>query len=249
MMRARLVTSCSAALVAVCLGCGPTSLEEQGAALAASTTALSPSTANIYACLTCHAEAADDARGHLFPGAPLAGATTRTSFWAGQENDLLESINACRAAFMGASTPLEADSTEGEALYAYLLSLEPGDPGPIPFTVQRTIVDIPRGSVEPGRSLYDEACAGCHGAPHSGDGRLSDRVPVLPEDSVASHLALGYSYRLIRLVFIEKVRHGPFLGYGGDMPPLSLEVLNDEGLGDILEALGVTGETPTRETP
>jgi thiosulfate dehydrogenase len=235
---------CSLALAGLCLACSPALLEDQGAALAASTTGLSPSTANIYACLTCHAETVDEAPGHLLPGAPLAGATTRTSFWSGQENDLLESINACRAAFMGASTPLEADSSEGQALYAYLLSLEPGDPGPIPFTVQRTIVDLPRGSGDRGLELYDEACAGCHGAPHSGDDRLDDRVPILPEDTVTSHLELGYSYRLIRLVFIEKVRHGPFLGYGGDMPPLSLEVLNDEGLADILEALGVTGENP-----
>ena len=54
--------------------------------------------------------------------------------------------------------------------------------------------------------------------------------------------ALGYSERLIRLVFIEKVRHGPFLGYGGTMPPFSMETLSDEGLADLLEALAVTGE-------
>ena len=244
MKRASTIGPLSLALLGASLACSPQSLEEQGAALAASETALSPSRGNVYACLTCHAEGAREASEHLLPGAPLAGATSRTSFWGGQQNDLLASINACRAAFMGAPTPLEADGAEAQALYAYLLSLEPGDPGPIPFTVQRTITDLPRGSAEPGQELYTAACGSCHGAMHTGEGRLSDHVPILPEDSVAEHLALGYSQRLIRLVFIEKARHGPFLGYGGDMPPLSLEVLNDEGLGDILEALGVTGESP-----
>jgi thiosulfate dehydrogenase len=43
-------------------------------------------------------------------------------------------------------------------------------------------------------------------------------------------------------VFIEKVRHGGFLGYGGDMPPYSLEVLPDATVSDLLEALGVLGQ-------
>lgn len=228
----------------LCVGCGPLSLEDQGAALAASTSALSPSAQNVYSCLTCHAETASGASVRLLTGAPLAGATLRTSFWGGQENDLLAAVNACRAAFMGAASPLGADTTEAQALYAYLLSLEPGDSASMPFTVRRTIVDLPRGTAEAGAQLYASACEGCHGAPHTGEGRLSDGVPILPEDSVADHLELGYSHRLIRLVFIEKVRHGPFLGYGGNMPPFSLETLNDEGLADILEALGVRGEGP-----
>jgi thiosulfate dehydrogenase len=244
MKRAATKGALSLALLGASLACSPQSLEDQGAALAASVTDLSPSRANVYACLTCHAEGIGETPERILPGAPLAGATSRSSFWGGQHNDLLASINACRTAFMAANAPLEVDSQEAQALYAYLLSLEPGDAGPIPFTVQRTIVDLPRGSAEAGADLYDAACGSCHGAMHTGEGRLSAHVPILPEDSVAEHLALGYSERLIRLVFIEKVRHGPFLGYGGDMPPLSLEVLNDEGLGDILEALGVTGESP-----
>ena len=38
-------------------------------------------------------------------------------------------------------------------------------------------------------------------------------------------------------VFLEKTRHGGFLGYGGDMPPFSEEVLPDSVLADIVQAL------------
>lgn len=224
------------------VGCSPASLADEGAALAASMSALSPSALNLYSCRTCHEEQPGDASERLLPGAPLAGATLRTSFWGGQESDLLAALNACRGAFMGASSPLGAGSPEAAALYAYLLSLEPGSSEPVAFTVQRTIIDLPSGSAEAGLDLYDAACATCHGAPHTGAGRLSTAVPVLPEESVAQHRELGYSDRLIRLVFIEKVRHGPFLGYGGSMPPFSVETLTDPDLADVLEALGVTGD-------
>jgi len=62
----------------------------------------------------------------------------------------------------------------------------------------------------------------------------------LPEDTLAEHA--GYSLRSQRLVFIEKIRHGLFLGYGGDMPPFSKEQLSDAEISDVLEALGVFGE-------
>lgn len=40
-------------------------------------------------------------------------------------------------------------------------------------------------------------------------------------------------------MFVQKVRHGGFLGYGGKMPPYSQEKLTDQDLGDLLELLGV----------
>jgi len=43
-------------------------------------------------------------------------------------------------------------------------------------------------------------------------------------------------------VFTEKIRHGLFLGYGGVMPPFSREVLSDQDVSDLLEALGVIAE-------
>jgi thiosulfate dehydrogenase len=199
----------------------------------------SPSHLNNYSCATCHLsrEVAED---RVRPGAALAGVTRRPHFWGGQENDLLRSINACRSYFMVAPEPLTADQPDAQALYAFLTSLEPGNPEPYPFTVVRDIEPIPRGDGERGRTSYERSCSYCHGAMHSGGGRLSDRIPVLPEDTIAEHF--DYSARVMRLVFIEKVRHGLFFGYGGDMPPFSIESLPDSDLADILEAMEIFGE-------
>jgi thiosulfate dehydrogenase len=200
---------------------------------------LSPSRLNIYSCANCHL-AAPAETSMILTGAPLAGVTRRPSFWGGQENDLLRSINACRSYFMAAPEPLQAEDPDAEALYAFLLSLEPGDPEPAPFEVVREIEPLPRGDAAAGEPLFTQACAYCHGAMHSGSGRLSHRMPILPEDTLAEHA--GYSLRAQRLVFIEKIRHGLFLGYGGDMPPFSSERLSDPQLSNLLEALGVLGE-------
>jgi thiosulfate dehydrogenase len=76
--------------------------------------------------------------------------------------------------------------------------------------------------------------------PHSGVGRLSDRVSVLPEDTLTEHAQ--YSPSVQRLIFIEKIRHGRFLGYGGEMPPFSSELLSDADVADVLEYLSILGE-------
>lgn len=200
---------------------------------------LSDSTLNRYSCKTCHdADTLDPTKKK--PGAMLAGVTERPTFWGGQENDLLRSLNACRRYFMYASADLRADEPSAESLYAYLVSLEPGDPEPLPFSVVRTVEPLPRGDAASGEALFTQTCSQCHGTLHEGVGRLRATVPVLPEDTIAEHL--DYSVREQRLVFIEKTRHGLFLGYGGDMPPFSSEVLSDAELSDILEALGVLGE-------
>jgi thiosulfate dehydrogenase len=201
---------------------------------------LSPSGLNSYSCATCHdLEASEDAP-LLKPGAPLAGVTGRALFWGGQENDLLRAINACRNYFMVASDPLAADSEPARALYAYLSSLEPGDPHEQAFTVVRNIDPIPRGDAANGAGVYARACSYCHGSPHTGAGRLNERTSILPEDTLLEHA--DYSPRTLRLVFTEKVRHGLFLGYGGDMPPFSAEVLSNEDLADVMEYLGILGE-------
>ncbi|HVJ14355.1 MAG TPA: hypothetical protein VM686_02900, partial [Polyangiaceae bacterium] len=79
------------------------------------------------------------------------------------------------------------------------------------------------------------ACRPCHGELGSGARRLSEVIPVLPDEAVAKHSS--YSVEEQRLVFVEKVRHGRFFGYGGFMPPFSLEALPDERLADLLSAL------------
>jgi len=202
--------------------------------------ALSPSHINLYTCATCH-DATEAETQQVKTGGLLAGVTLRTSFWGGQSNDLLDAIDQCRSNFMGSNVPLGPDDPDAVALYEYLASLEPGNPEPVPFTTVRIIDDpLERGDAVSGAALYDRACGYCHGALSTAAGRLGERVSLLPEQAVAEHE--GYTPRLLRLVFIEKVRHGRFFGYGGDMPPFSREVLSDAQLADILEALGLTGE-------
>lgn len=202
--------------------------------------AFSNSHINLYTCATCH-DATQAESGQVKTGAVLAGVTQRPSFWGGQSNDLLAAIDECRSNFMGAGEPLSPDEPNAVALYQYLASLEPGNPEPVAFTTVRIIDDtLERGDAVNGAHLYDRACGYCHGAISSGAGRLGERVSLLPEEAVAEHE--GYSPRQLRLVVIEKVRHGKFFGYGGDMPPFSEEALSDAELSDILEALGLTGE-------
>ena len=195
------------------------------------------SSLNGYSCSSCHAESSPGSR--RMPGAALAGAVARPSFWGGQEGELLDAINACRSFFMYESTSLEASDADAVALYSFLDELTPRDERPVPFTVVRDVLDLPRGNAEAGKPLYEAACATCHGRMHDGAGALLARVPILPEETLAEHAE--FSARVQRLVFIEKTRHGGFLGYGGAMPPFSVEVLSDAELADILEALGLFG--------
>ena len=202
--------------------------------------ALSPSRLNFFTCATCHQAQVDPDDPYVRPGAALAGATDRPSFWGGQENDLLRAINACRKQFMFASAPLAAADPDAEALYAYLLTLEPGDSAPAPFTIVRSVLDLPRGESQGGARVFARTCALCHGSMHEGQGRLDERVPVLPEQTLAEHAE--YGKRSQRLIFIEKIRHGGFLDYGGEMPPYARETLADSEVSDLLEAMQVTGE-------
>jgi thiosulfate dehydrogenase len=145
----------------------------------------------------------------------------------------LHAVNACRTLFQGLPA-LEASSGEAADLYAFLESLT-GPSDAVSFTVVNSVLDLQPGDAERGRSAYAAACRPCHGEIGSGGGQLSPAIPVLPDDALAKHLS--YTAEEQRLVFVEKVRHGRFFGYGGFMPPFSLEVLPDEQLADLLSAL------------
>lgn len=232
------------AVLALAAGCvspaapaDDTAAIERGRALVRDPT-LSSDTTNAFSCATCHAFERDDAT-RIQPGAPLAGVTLRPTFWNGAENDLLDSVNVCLATFMLASTPLRADDARSGALYAYLASLEPGDARAQKFTIVDTIGDVPAGDAERGAVTFAATCAPCHGTRHRGDGRLTATLPVLPEDALRLHAQ--YDAWGQRLIFIEKIRHGCFLGYGGQMPPFSREALTDADVADVLEGLGVLG--------
>lgn len=197
----------------------------------------STSNLNRYSCATCHratSEAADD---RILPGAVLAGAHERPSFWHGQERDLLRAINHCRNYFMGSPEPWTAQDENARALYAYLVSLPPAVKEPVPFTVVGAIADLPPGDPTAGAEVYRRACRSCHGDAHTAAGRLVPQAPLLPEQTLSAHA--DYTPLNKRLVFVEKARHGVFLGYAGTMPPFSKEVLSDEQMGALLAFLGV----------
>ncbi|HET7852527.1 MAG TPA: c-type cytochrome [Methyloceanibacter sp.] len=187
----------------------------------------SPSATNTFSCATCHlSEAMDD--GRILPGAALGGAVDRPTFWGGQENDLLRAINDCRFYFMDAPKPWKADDEDAKAIYAYLSSL-PKDTAAAPFTVTKAATDVATGDANVGADVFARACAACHGALHTGKGRLAALAPRLPDDASPSLAAANR-----RVIFVEKVRHGTFLGYGGIMPPFSEETLDDDQIAGLL---------------
>jgi thiosulfate dehydrogenase len=187
-------------------------------------------------CATCHAMDTNSLSDRFWPGAPLGGVTTRQSYWGGQEDDLLRAVNDCRAWFQSAPTPLLATDADAVDLYAFLESLS-GSPEAVAFTVVTSVSDLPEGDDSRGREVFSSACATCHGELGSGKGRIDDDFPVLPNEALDEHHHFSKQDR--RVVFVEKVRHGGFLGFGGRMPPFSLEALSDEQLSDLLSALAL----------
>lgn len=103
----------------------------------------------------------------------------------------------------------------------------------MPWTLGSIADDLPPGDAARGAVVWDAACRGCHGAIHTGVGRLSDAVAILPEDTIEEHGAEA------RLRTIEKVRNGQFYGAGGDMAPFSEELLSAAQLADVLAHLGL----------
>ncbi len=213
---------------------------EHGAALF-SDPAVARTSVNSYSCATCHEPEPGDAGDRILPGAPLAGAALRPSFWGGQELDLLRAVNACLYYFMLKDDAWTAEDVEARAVYAYLESLPRDAAGtaPAPFTPVYAVSAPPAGDAARGAVAYNRACASCHGAARTGAGRLVARAPILPDQTLQEHPDGEYTAEERRLVFVEKVRHGGFVGYGGEMPPFSIEKLSDADMGDILAFFGV----------
>ncbi|MFO0670381.1 MAG: c-type cytochrome [Polyangiaceae bacterium] len=193
---------------------------------------------NTFTCATCHAAGSSGTR--ALPGASLAGVTSRPSYWGGAVLDLLDAVNACRITFMSAERPWLGSDEDARALYAYLSSLGPGDSAAAVFSVVRETVDLPHGDATRGAGAYARACRACHGDRGTAAGRSDERIPALPDDVARAHSpAFGYAPSDVRLVVIEKARHGAFLGYSGRMPPFSREALSDGDLADVLAFLGL----------
>jgi thiosulfate dehydrogenase len=222
----------------VVLGCASdpgvvtTTAVERGEKLA-SDPGFAESRFNSFACTTCHAV---NAAPRILPGAPLGGAAKRPSFWGGRLTTLREAVEECAVKFMR-SEPIDPSAKRWIDLWAYLESIsEKGPKEAQPFTVVLNIVDLPRGSSDSGKKVYESACKTCHGAPNTGEGRLGASATV-PNDTVTEHGKDGAS--IVRQVVVEKVRHGRYLGFPGNMPPFSKESLTDQQIGDVLTYLGL----------
>src|SRR5262249_26066307 len=154
-------------------GCGPQSFAEHGAALARDP-AIAVSRYNAFACTTCHAERSATAGTTIYPGAPLAGATARPSWWNGQVLDLNEAVDACFGHSMRGER-LDPNSDTAQALLAYMTELNttatPAERAAVPFTIPATTTDIAPGDATRGADVYQRACGNCHGAIHTGAGR------------------------------------------------------------------------------
>jgi len=205
-----------------------------------SSTEVSASAVNRFTCATCHLSEPHPTSTRILPGYVLAGATVRPTFWGGQYPDLLRAINDCRYYFMSAPSAWGRDDAQARAMFAYLASLPPSAPAALPLTIVKIAEDLPRGDPERGHAAYDASCRSCHGAAFSGEGRLPGGIPALPDESVASfRTRFGFNDRDIRVAFIEKVRHGAFLGLSGRMPLYAKEALSDADLSGVVAYLGL----------
>ncbi|MGZ3408376.1 MAG: c-type cytochrome [Polyangia bacterium] len=221
-------------------GCGSRPALDYGRALFSDAT-VSSAASNPFKCSTCH-EIAPTAVKSL-PGYTMYDAAARAAWWGGTVNTLLDATNQCVHEFMRGN-PLAADDEKGRAIFVYLTSLAPDASAPtLPLTVVQNIVDVPSGDATRGKMWWDQGCGNCHGAPHTGQGRISDGASLVPDDSLAAH---GTDPKTgARPVVIEKVRHGKFFNVGGNMPLFSVEALSDAQLGDILAYLEGFGLPPS----
>lgn len=184
---------------------------------------------NAFSCATCHAERADDLSIHA--GYSLVGSAFRASWWGGYEQRLLDAVDFCLVYFMRGRALDEADP-RGRALYEYLVQLGPERSSPaLPLTIVANVTTVDRGDATRGAEVWQQACAVCHGAPHTGRGRITDLASVVPETSIEFADEIGADPDL---VIVEKVRHGQFFGVGGNMPLFSKESLSDEDLAALL---------------
>jgi thiosulfate dehydrogenase len=222
-------------------GCGAQPAADYGRSLF-SDTSVSTAASNPFACSTCHEVGAMTTK--TLPGYTMYDASVRPAWWGGTVTTLLDATNQCVVQFMRGKA-LTPDDEKGRAIFVYLQSLAPDPSADVkPLTVTQNIVDIPSGDATRGKMWWDQGCGNCHGAPHTGDGRISDVASLVPDDSLAAH---GTDPKTgARPVVIEKVRHGKFFNVGGNMPLFSLEALSDAQLGDILAYLEGFGLPPSQ---
>ena len=221
-------------------GCGSQPAVDYGRSLFEDTS-ISSAASNPFKCSTCHEIGATTTKS--LPGYTMYDAAVRQAWWGGQVTTLLDATNQCVTEFMRGKA-LAADDDKGRALFVYLASLAPDMTAQaLPLTVVQNIVDVPSGDAGRGKMWWDQGCGNCHGAPHTGEGRISTVASLVPDDSIAAHGTDPVTGA--RPVVIEKVRHGKFFNVGGNMPLFSVEALSDAQLGDILAYLETFGLPPS----
>ncbi|MFB1478889.1 c-type cytochrome [Corallococcus sp. RDP092CA] len=225
-------------LAVLLVGCGgPTPAAEFGEALFQDAR-LSDSQFNSFSCATCHTASTTPEPDRMLAGYPLGNVVSRKTWWGGYETDLLSAVNFCYLGFMRGVTPLTREEPKARALYEYLARISPAADAPaLPLTVVKDIQEVPPGDAGRGGAVYRAACQTCHGAPHTGEGRLTSFASLLPE--VTDDYDRLFPGIPRRLVVIEKLRHGSSFGVGGTMPLYSLEALSDEDLAAVLAFLGL----------
>jgi thiosulfate dehydrogenase len=195
---------------------------------------------NVFTCATCHRAEGAAGDGRILPGYDLAGAVDRPTYWGGQRSDLLAAINDCRYFFMNATQAWTANDEDAKVVYAYLASLPKTQTGALPFTVVQVAKDLPGGDRARGEQVFDASCRSCHGAAHTGRGKVRSGIALLPEEEVDYlNKTFAFDKVQIRVTFIEKVRHGGFLGVFGNMPLYSTEAMSDADLSSLLTFLGL----------
>jgi thiosulfate dehydrogenase len=228
------------ALALAFTACAPETAETRGQK-AVRAPSFSDSQFNAFACTDCHAERAQDVGTRIYPGAVLEGTLSRSSWWGGEILGAFDAVQFCYDHFM-AGDRLDPNADASQDLLAYLRLLDTQAPAAareaVAFTLPNPIVDVLPADATRGAAVYRNACERCHGALHTGEGRLTEAATVVPEDTFREHGA-QYGPACTRMVFIEKIRHGSFLGYAGRMPPFSNQVLSDAQLADLLAYIGV----------
>ena len=194
---------------------------------------LSTSPFNAMSCSTCHQVAKAPAPRND-PGFNLYDVVHRPSWWGGYETTLLSAANFCLTEFMGGRA-LSADEDQARELFEYLEQNSPNDPAPaLPLTVVKNVTALTdlSGDAARGKNVYDRSCRRCHGDPHTGNGRLSSKVSIIPNDTLSAFPTNA------RTVTVEKVRHGRFFNIGGIMPLYAVEAISDQEIADVVVYLG-----------
>ena len=223
----------------ILVGCSPEPALQRGQSLFSDPT-FSPADTNVFSCATCHVTTKDPDPARRLPGYTMFDAAHRPAWWNLKFDYLLDAVNECYVEFMRGPR-LATDSTDGRALLVYLDSLAPdAHADALTFTFVENLdaayyaklVGL-NGDAGRGAVLYKQGCANCHGDVGTGNGRLGPKVTVIPTETITQHGTID-PVAGARPVSVEKVRHGKYLGAGGNMAFYATELLSDQELADIL---------------